>query len=65
MVKVDIVESEAGWGQRVDETLEFDSLEEAEAFCRRYNSKHCPPSDRTPEWYMYARVCGQRGPMLR
>lgn len=53
-VKVYIIESEAGWGQKVDEVKEFPSVEEAEAFCREYNSKNNLPT--TPDWYMYARL---------
>ena len=58
MVKVFIIESEAGWGQRVEETKEFPTREEAEKFCREYNRKHNPPKDSTPGWYMYARIEG-------
>jgi len=55
-MKVLIVESERGWGQRVDEEKEFPTREEAEAFCRDYNGKHNPPKEQTPDWYMYARM---------
>ena len=55
-VKVQIIESEAGWGQKVDETLEFDTLEEAVTYCKDYNTKHNPPMDHVPGWYMYARL---------
>lgn len=58
-VKVFIIESERGYGQRVDETKEFDSRQEAEAFARDYNREHNPPKAVTPGWYMYARVEGQ------
>ena len=58
--KVYIIESEAGWGSRVDETKEFDSREEAIEFCKKYNDEHNPPRDQTPEWYMYARLAGQK-----
>jgi hypothetical protein len=51
-VKVNIIESEAGWGQKVDETKEFDTREEAEEFCREYNAKN--NEEKTPSWYMYA-----------
>jgi hypothetical protein len=59
MTKVYIIESEAGWGQKVEETLEFPTREEAEKYCREYNNKHNPPRDATPGWYMYARLEGQ------
>lgn len=58
-VKVEIIESEKGWGQKIDEIMEFDSKEEAENFCRDYNNKYNPPRDTVPEWYMYARLEGQ------
>ncbi len=58
--KVYIIESEAGWGQRIDETLEFPSREEAEEYCRDYNRKYNPPKKVTPSWYMYATVEGQK-----
>lgn len=49
---VDIIESERGWGQKVDETLEFDTEEEAKEYCRKYNSKNTEAS--APDWYMRA-----------
>lgn len=55
-MRVYIIESERGWGQRVDEVLHFDSADEAERFTRDYNAKHNPPMDRAPDWYMYARM---------
>lgn len=64
-VKVEIIESESGWGQRIDEVIEFDSKEKAEEFCRAYNSKHNPPREETPKWYMYARLEGELFNMLR
>lgn len=63
--KVYIIESEKGWGQKIDEVKEFPSREEAEQFCRKYNAEHNPPMDETPEWYMYARLEGQGFGMLR
>lgn len=50
--RVDIIESEAGWGQRIDETVYFDDLEEAQKFVTRFNSSNT--AKRTPSWYMYA-----------
>jgi len=64
-VKVQIIESEAGWGQRVDEVKTFPTREAAEKWAREYNRKHNPPKDTTPDWYMYARVEGQGWGMLR
>lgn len=56
--KVQIIESEAGWGQKVDEVKEFPTYEEAVAFVKGYNNRHNPPGNVTPSWYMYARVEG-------
>lgn len=53
MVRVEIIESEQGWGQRVDEVKEFPTVEEAEAFIEKYNSRNDKPT--VPDWYMYAR----------
>jgi hypothetical protein len=49
---VDIIESEAGWGQRIDETMYFDSKDAADKFVEKYNSKNNLPQ--TPSWYMRA-----------
>jgi hypothetical protein len=66
MEKVEIIESERGWGQRVDEVMTFDTKEQAEKFCRDYNSLHNTPMDAAPDWYMYARLASDPyGPMLR
>lgn len=50
--KVVIIESERGWGQRVEDILYFMSVEKADAYVRVYNS----PNNATvvPDWYMYA-----------
>lgn len=50
--KVKIIESELGWGQRVDEIKEFELEEEALLFVKEFNSKN--DADKTPDWYMYA-----------
>lgn len=49
-----IIESERGWGQRVDEIRYFDTREEAESFCNEYNTKN--DKDTVPDWYMYATI---------
>ena len=53
-VKVEVIESERGWGQKVDEVLEFDTLEEANDYIKKFNSGNNLPV--TPDWYMYARL---------
>jgi hypothetical protein len=53
MPKVYIIESERGWGQKVDEVKEFDSEEAADKFCKEYNEKY-NNQEKVPDWYMYA-----------
>ena len=53
-IKVELVEFEAGWGQRVDEVKEFDTLKQAKAFVDDFNKGNDEPV--TPEWYMIARI---------
>lgn len=56
--KVNIIESERGWGSKVDETKYFDSEESARKFVKDYNDKHNPPGP-TPDWYMIADYAGE------
>lgn len=55
--RVVMIESEAGWGQRVDEVRDFDTGEEATTFVKSYNDKHNPPGP-TPSWYILASYSG-------
>jgi hypothetical protein len=51
--RVDMIESERGWGSKVDESFYFDTFEEADKFHVDYNNKHntaWPP----PDWYIVA-----------
>ena len=50
--KVTIIESEAGWGQRIDEIKEFDTGREAKDFVTEFNAEN--DKDKVPAWYMYA-----------
>jgi hypothetical protein len=50
--RVYIMESERGWGQRVEEVRMFDTYEEAAELVTEYNS--CNNEDVVPDWYMYA-----------
>jgi hypothetical protein len=52
--KVVVIESERGWGQRIDSERWFDSREAAEAFCKDYNKDNTAPV--APDWYMVARI---------
>jgi len=49
---VKIIESERGWGQRIDEEREFESYENAVQFVKEYNKDNNEPT--VPDWYMYA-----------
>jgi hypothetical protein len=57
-IRVLIIESERGWGQKIDEEKEFDTLEAAEAFIKDYNKGNNLPE--APDWYMYARLEHER-----
>lgn len=50
--KVEIIESERGWGQKVEEVKFFDNQQEAEAFVQEFNSQNTETT--VPDWYMYA-----------
>lgn len=50
--QVDLIESERGWGSKIDETKYFDTLDEATAFVEKFNSQN--DKDYVPDWYMYA-----------
>lgn len=51
--KVVIIESERGWGQKIDEIKYFTDEKKAKEFVKEYNSYN----DKTevPDWYMYAK----------
>jgi hypothetical protein len=58
-IKVNIIESEAGWGRKVDETKEFDTLEEAEKFVEKYNAPNVMDwnkTQRVPSCYWQAEI---------
>lgn len=60
--RVDIIESERGWGQKVDDTLYFDNEAEARQYAIDYNERHNPPlkpGQGVPDWYMYADYRGK------
>lgn len=52
MWKLYIVESERGWGQRVDEVMKFNTYDEADKYKKEFNAKN--NLDYVPDWYMYA-----------
>lgn len=55
--RVDIVESERGWGSKIDETIYFDNQAEARQYAIDYNKKY-NTEQTTPSWYMYAQYIG-------
>jgi hypothetical protein len=50
--RVNIIETERGWGQRVDDYKDFDSKEDVLKFVKQYNAANNLPE--VPDWYMYA-----------
>jgi hypothetical protein len=57
--KVSIIESERGWGQKIDEVKYFDSEFDAKKFVTEYNSHNTATV--VPDWYMYAQYEGKVG----
>ncbi len=53
--RVFMIESEAGWGQRIDEVKTFPSRAKAVAFAEAYNQRH-NRAKMTPSWYIKAEV---------
>lgn len=51
--RVDIIESERGWGSKIDESKYFNTKEEASKFSSEYNNTY-NTSSTVPDWYMYA-----------
>lgn len=51
--RVDIIESEAGWGSSVDESIYFVEKVDAEKYVKDYNGKYNTAS-KAPSWYMAA-----------
>ena len=57
LYRVVIIESERGWGSKVDEVKFFSDEQTALDFCRHYNKDNT--SDIVPDWYMVARYEGR------
>jgi hypothetical protein len=55
--RVDIIESERGWGSKIDETIYFDNEAEARGYCQQFNSRNTEAV--APDWYMRADYRGQ------
>lgn len=56
LFRVEIMEYERGWA-KLDEVKFFDSMEDAEAFCKDYNKDNT--ASVVPDWYMTARYVGR------
>jgi len=56
--RVDMIESERGWGQKLDETLYFDNEQEAKDYANEYNKTH-NNKDYVPDWYIRAEYRGR------
>lgn len=54
--RVNLIESERGWGQRLDEVLYFETSTLAEQYVAEFNSKNTATV--VPDWYMYAEYVG-------
>jgi hypothetical protein len=57
MFKVKIIESERGWGSKIDEIKEFETREAALAFVKEYNKPNDENWAKThvvPDFYMQA-----------
>lgn len=52
--KVIIREFERGWGNKIDEVKEFETLQEAKDFVTEFNSKNNLPY--APDYYMTAEI---------
>lgn len=50
--RVELIESERGWGAKVDEVKYFDEEQEAKDFVAEFNARN--NEDTVPDWYMYA-----------
>lgn len=55
--RVDIIESERGWGTKIDEIKYFDTEDSARAFCKEYNASNT--KETAPDWYMRADYIGK------
>jgi hypothetical protein len=55
--RVDLIEYERGWGQKVDEVLYFDNEAEAVEYARAFNAKNTETT--VPDWYMIADYRGR------
>lgn len=50
--RVNVWESEKGWGSRIEERIDYPTPEEAKEYVEKFNSYNSEYE--TPGWYMYA-----------
>jgi hypothetical protein len=58
-IKVVIIESERGWGRKVNSVKYFPTHKAAEKFVAKYNQKNIDDWEKThtvPDWYMVAQI---------
>ena len=53
--KVMMIESERGWGSRVDQIITFPTRAEAVKYANEYNQKYNNQKE-VPDWYIIAEV---------
>lgn len=51
-VKIAVIESERGWGRKIDDYMVCLTVEDAKEFKKEFNSKNT--EDSAPDWYMAA-----------
>lgn len=51
-IKVPVYEYERGWGNRLDDYMVCQTVEEADKFIKEFNSRN--NLDQVPDWYMKA-----------
>lgn len=52
VIAVPVIESERGWGSKIDDYMVCLSMEDAKAFAKKFNSENT--EDTAPDWYMRA-----------
>jgi len=55
--RVNIIESELGWGSKIDQIKYFASEQDAKLFVKDFNSLNA--ADTAPTWYMQAEYVGK------
>jgi hypothetical protein len=58
--KVHMIESEIGWGRKLDRVLSFPTEAKAKAYVKKYNDKY-NNEPVVPSWYIIAHYAGYKG----